>query len=191
MKIGLFFGSFNPPHIGHLLIANTILEITDLDKVLFVITPQNPFKKLSSLAHEFDRLDMVKAAIHNNDRFEASDIEFSLPKPNYTTHTLTYLKEKHPNDEFVLIIGEDNLSHFHKWKNYELILEQCELYVYPRPNSKKTPMHDDAKVTLLDLPLIDVSATFIRESIRNDRSIRYMVADEVVEIIKSRKLYEL
>ncbi len=191
MKIGLFFGSFNPPHIGHLLIANTIVEITDLDKIQFVVTPQNPFKKLSSLAHEFDRLDMVNAAIHDNDRFMASDMEFNLPKPNYTIHTLTYLKEKQPNDEFVLIIGEDNLSHFHKWKNSELILEQCELYVYPRPNAKKSPMQDNAKVKLLDLPLIDISATFIRDCIRKDQSIRYMVADDVADIIRSRKLYEV
>ena len=189
MKVGLFFGSFNPPHIGHLLIANTFVEISDLDKVLFIVTPQNPFKKLSSLAHEFDRFDMVKAAINDNDRFDVSDIEFAMPKPNYTIHTLTYLKEKYPNDEFSLIIGEDNLSHFHKWKNSEMILEDFSVYVYPRPNAKKTEIHEHPKVNLVDLPMIDVSATFIRDAIKNDRSIRYMVPEEVSDLIRSRKLY--
>ena len=189
MKVGLFFGSFNPLHIGHLLIANTFVETTDIQRVLFVVTPQNPFKKLSSLAHEFDRFDMVKAAISDNENFDVSDIEFSLPKPNYTIHTLTYLKSKHPKDEFVLLIGEDNLTHFHKWKNSEIILEDYEVYVYPRPNAKKSDLHDHPKVKLVDLPLIDVSATFIRSAIRENRSIQYLVPKEVEDLIRSRKLY--
>lgn len=190
MKIGLFFGSFNPPHIGHLIIADSIVSNSDLDKVRFVVTPQNPFKKLSSLAHEFDRYDMVQAAIEGNDSLEVTDIEFSLPKPNYTIHTLAYLKEKFPLDEFSLIIGEDNLTHFHKWKNSEMILEEHDIFVYPRPEAVKSDLHDHSKVHMLEMPLIDISATFIRKSIKEGRSIRYLVSEAVEAVIASRKLYQ-
>ena len=134
MIIGLFFGSFNPIHVGHMIIANVMVETTDIDRVWFVVSPQNPFKQRKTLLPEFDRLDMVREAIHDNYNLEVTDVEFHMPKPSYTVDTLAYLMDKHPEHEFRLIIGEDNLTHFHKWKNHEAIL-QHGLYVYPRPHA--------------------------------------------------------
>jgi nicotinate-nucleotide adenylyltransferase len=138
MKIGLFFGSFNPVHVGHMVLANYMLEYTDLDKIWFVISPHNPLKKKSSLLDEKHRLQLVNLAIGDNAKIKASDIEFKLPQPSYTVVTLAYLKEKHPEYEFALILGEDNLLSFNKWKNYEEILKHHQLYVYPRPNTVKS-----------------------------------------------------
>lgn len=134
-KIGLFFGTFNPIHIGHLAIANHIAEHSDLNEIWLVVTPHNPFKKKTSLLDNYHRLEMVYLAIEGYDKLKPSDIEFRLPQPNYTTHTLAYLQEKHPNYEFALIMGEDNLNSFHKWKNYQAILEHHQIYVYPRLTS--------------------------------------------------------
>ena len=189
MKIGLFFGSFNPIHQGHLIIANIMVETTPLDKVWFVVSPQNPFKKRESLLHEFDRMDMVDAAIYENYNLQSSDIEFNMPKPNYTIDSLTYLSEKYPDHEFVLIIGEDNLKHFQKWKNHEQILDQYGVYVYPRPDAVTTEFHEDPRVQMVEAPLIDISATFIRKCVKNDQSIKYLVPDPVIDIIKTRKFY--
>lgn len=189
MKIGLFFGSFNPIHIGHLIIANTMLEATDLKEIWFVVSPQNPFKKKSSLLHEFDRIDLVNAAIGDNPGLRSSDVEFNMPKPSYTIDTLTYLSEKHPGKEFKLIIGEDNLSHFHKWKNADKILDYYGLLVYPRPNSAKSDIIDHPNVSQVKAPLIGISATFIREAIRNERSIKYLVPSVVEERIRFKKYY--
>ncbi|NIK73257.1 nicotinate-nucleotide adenylyltransferase [Thermonema lapsum] len=189
MKVGLFFGSFNPIHVGHLILANVAVESTDLNKVCFVVSPQNPFKKRSSLLHEFDRLDMVRAAIHDNPNFEVSDIEFHLPQPSYTIDTLTYLQEKYPKRRFALLMGEDNLAHFHKWKNYEQILEYYELYVYPRPHTPEHGFREHPKVHYIEAPLLDISATYIRQCIQEGRSIRYMVTEPVAELIYSRKYY--
>ena len=138
MKVGLFFGSFNPIHTGHLIIANVMIESTDIQKVWFVVSPQNPLKKSKSLLHEFDRLDMVRAAAYDNYNLDVSDVEFNLPRPSYTIDTLVYLSEKHPDNEFVLIIGEDNLKSFPKWKNFESILKNYSLYVYPRRGSSES-----------------------------------------------------
>lgn len=189
MKIGLFFGSFNPIHNGHLVIASTMINESNLDKVWFVVSPQNPFKNTKSLLHEFDRLDMVRAAVEGDDRFVASDIEFSMPKPSYTIDTLTYLKEKYPSYEFVLIMGEDNLTHFHKWKNHEQILEHFEIYTYPRPRNVETPFHTHEKVTITNAALMDISSTYIRKCIVSDKSINYLVPEKVKELIESRGLY--
>ncbi|MBS1558744.1 MAG: nicotinate-nucleotide adenylyltransferase [Bacteroidetes bacterium] len=189
MKIGLFFGSFNPIHIGHLAIANIMAENTDLKKVWFVVSPQNPLKPSKGLLHEFDRYDMVKAAIADNYKFEVSDVEFHLPKPSYTIHTLTHLQEKHPDKEFQLIIGEDNLENFPRWKNHTQILEQYGLYVYPRPHVTNSPLKSHAHVKLVEAPLLDISATYIRECIRNNRSIRYLVPDVVEQMIRSKGFY--
>lgn len=189
MKIGLFFGSFNPIHVGHLIIANSMIETTDINQVWFVVSPHNPFKKRSSLLHEFDRLDMVNAAIHDNYSMKASDIEFNMPKPSYTIDTLTYLSEKYLDKEFVLIIGEDNLKNFPKWKNAEKILEYYKLYVYPRPHAQPSDLIEHPNVQMVEAPLIDISATFIRKCISNDRSVKYLVPDTVNEIILSKKLY--
>ncbi|HEY0740671.1 MAG TPA: nicotinate (nicotinamide) nucleotide adenylyltransferase [Chryseosolibacter sp.] len=189
MKIGLFFGSFNPIHMGHLIIANLMVESGDLKKVWFVVSPQNPFKPSKGLLHEHDRYDMVRAAIHDNYKLEVSDIEFHLPKPSYTIHTLVHLKEKHPDKEFKIIIGEDNLGSFTKWKNYEIILRDYGLYVYPRPGAQPSELKQHPNVTMVDAPMLDISATFIRETIRKGRSVRYLVADPVEEMIRTKGFY--
>ena len=188
MKIALFFGSFNPIHVGHLIIANTVVETTDTEEVWFVVSPQNPFKKRKSLLHEFDRYDLVQAAISDNPKFRASDIEFSMPKPSYTIDTLTYLSEKYPSHDFSIIIGEDSLSHFHKWKNHEKILDYG-LIVYPRPNAEKSNLEGHEKISLVNAPLLDISATLIRNRIKESKSVRYLIPKEVEEIIDSRKYY--
>jgi nicotinate-nucleotide adenylyltransferase len=190
MKIGLFFGSFNPIHTGHLIIANVMVETTDLDKVWFIVSPQNPFKPSKGLLHEFDRYDMVRAAIHDNHKFEVSDIEFNLPKPSYTIHTLTHLSEKYPEKEFKVIIGEDNLERFTHWKNHEAILENYGLYVYPRPHAQPSALKSHPKVQMVEAPLLEISATFIRNIIRKNQSVRYLVPDAVEERIRSKKYYQ-
>jgi len=189
-KIGLFFGSFNPIHIGHLIIANMMVETTDLDRVWFVISPQNPLKPSKGLLHEFDRYDMVRAAVYDNYKLEVSDVEFHMPKPSYTIHTLVYLSEKHPNKEFKLIIGEDNLESFTRWKNYERILEDYGLYVYPRPGTNFSELKKHGNVQVVQAPLLDISATFIRSCIRNGQSIRYLVPEGVEAIIREKKFYQ-
>lgn len=189
MKIGLFFGSFNPVHIGHLIIANTMATTTDLEQVWFVVSPQNPFKKNKSLLHEFDRIDLVERAIADNSKLKATDIEFSMPRPSFTIDTLTRLQEKYPQHQFKLIIGGDNLAQFPNWKNYEKILEFYGLYVYPRPDSAPSPLEQHPNVRFVQAPLLDISATFIREAIRQNRSIRYLVPDVVGEIIERKKFY--
>lgn len=189
MKIGLFFGSFNPIHIGHLIIANTMATTTDLEQVWFVVSPQNPFKKSKNLLHEFDRLDMVDRAIADNSRLKATDIEFGMPKPSYTIDTLTRLQERYPQHVFTLIIGEDNLEQFANWKNYDKILTFFGLYVYPRPGVIDSIYKQHPNVRLIPAPLLDISATFIRESIRQNRSIRYLVPDTVEEMVTRKKFY--
>lgn len=190
MKIGLFFGSFNPIHMGHLIIANLMAETTDLKKVWFVVSPQNPLKPSKGLLHEFDRYDMVRAAIFNNYKLEVSDIEFNLPKPSYTIHTLVHLHEKFPDKEFRIIMGEDNLASFTRWKNYERILEDYGLYVYRRPNVQLSELHTHPNVTFVEAPLLDISATFIRNCIRNKQSVRYLVPDVVEEMIRAKGFYQ-
>lgn len=189
MKVGLYFGTFNPIHVGHLIIANTMAENTDLDKVWFVVTPSSPFKKDETLLHEFDRYDMVEAACYENPNFDVSDIEFNLPKPNYTINTLTHLKERHPNHDFVLIIGEDNLVHFNKWKNYDKILEYFSLYVYPRSGYSDAELLSHSKVKVVNAPLLNISATYIRKEIEKGNSIRYLVPDVVLQVINRKKFY--
>ena len=190
-KIGLFFGSFNPIHIGHLIIANTMLENTDLHEVWFVVSPHNPLKKKSTLLHEFDRMYMVERAISDNYRMRGIDIEFHMPRPSYTIDTLTYMVDRWPDKHFVLIIGEDNLPHFHKWKNYEQILANFELYVYPRPGIiGDIQIKNHPNIRMVDAPLLDVSATFIRNLIRNGKSTKYLLPTEVEDYIKTRGFYK-
>lgn len=199
MKIGLFFGSFNPIHIGHMIIANIMAENTDLRKVWFVVTPQNPLKPSKGLLHEFDRYDMVKAAIADNYKLEVSDVEFHLPKPNYTVYTLAHLREKYPGKEFKLIVGEDNLENFTKWKNHQEILNQFGLYVYPRLRGEvgqawqgvtNSELKRHANVTIVEAPLLDISATYIRNCIRNNKSIRYLVPEVVEQMIRQKGFYK-
>src|SRR5690606_16645761 len=188
-RIGLFFGSFNPIHTGHLIIANIMAENTDLKKVWFVISPQNPFKPGKGLLHEFDRYDMVRAAIHDNYKLEACDIEFNLPKPSFTIHTLVHLRERYPDKEFRIIMGEDNLAKFQKWKSHDIILNDYGLYVYPRPGVQLSELKTHPNVRFVKAPLLKISATFIRECVRNNKSIRYLVPDPVEEIITGRGYY--
>ncbi len=195
MKVGLFFGSFNPIHIGHLIIANIMAETTDLDKVWFVVTPHNPLKPSKSLLHDFDRYDMVRAAVYEHYKLQVSDVEFHLPKPNYTIHTLVHLTEKHPDKQFKVIIGEDNLDSFTKWKNYERILEDYGLYVYPRLQVPGSPVTNPElkrhpNVRMVEAPLMDISATFIRNCIKKGQSVRYLVPDSVEAIIRDKKFYQ-
>lgn len=189
MKIGLFFGSFNPIHVGHLIIANYMASQTPLEQVWFVVSPQNPFKAKKSLARDYDRLHLVRLAIGDNSKLKASNIEFELPKPSYTIDTLTYLKEKHPEYEFVLIMGGDNLASFHKWKNYEIILRDYEIYVYQRPRYELGALADHPKVTVFEAPLMQISASYIRKCIKEGKSVQYLVIDEVFEYLMSSNLY--
>lgn len=189
MKIGLFFGSFNPVHVGHLIVANVMATSTDLERVWFVVSPQNPFKKNKSLLHEFDRLDMVEKAIADNHRLKATDIEFSMPRPSYTIDTLIRLQEKFPEHEFKLIIGEDNLAQFGNWKNHVQILEYFGLYVYPRPHAESSDFKNHPSVKMIEAPLLDISATFIRNRLKSNQSIRYMVPEIVEDYINRKKFY--
>ncbi len=190
MNIGLYFGSFNPIHIGHLAIANYMIEFSDLDEIWFVVSPQNPLKKKSSLLNEFDRFDMVELAIKDDLRMKPSDIEFNLPKPSYTIDTLTYLSEKNQKHNFNLIVGADSLQSFHKWKNYEEILKQYKLFVYPRPNCNIDSYKDHENVKIINAPLMEISSSFIRKSIKEEKDIRYFLPAEVFKHIEKMIFYK-
>ncbi|MEX2512341.1 MAG: nicotinate (nicotinamide) nucleotide adenylyltransferase [Cyclobacteriaceae bacterium] len=188
MKVGLFFGSFNPIHIGHLIIADIMQDQTDLDEVWFVVSPQNPMKSSNSLLHEFDRLRMVELATADHFKFRVIDAEFHMPKPSFTIDTLAYLSDKYPEKEFVLILGGDNLNHFHKWKNSPEILAQYGMYVYPRPGKNKVWEHPN--IQYIESPLLDISATFIRKIIKKGGSVRYLLHPDVTDYIRSKNLYQ-
>ena len=189
-KTGLFFGSFNPVHTGHLIVASQIVENSDLDQIWFVVTPQNPFKKKKTLLENHHRLNLLKEAIDDDDRFRAIDIEFHLPQPNYTIHTLTALAEKYPEREFSLIMGEDNLNTFHKWKNYREIISQYQLYVYPRPNYSPGELAEHPHVHLVEAPQIEISASMIREAISQKKDLRYLLPDKVLKYIEDMMFYQ-
>lgn len=190
MKIGLFFGSFNPVHTGHMIIANHLATQTDLEKVWIVVSPQNPFKPKKTLARDHDRLHLVRLAIGENTNLQASNVEFDLPKPSYTIDTLTHLKEKYPQHEFALIMGGDNLANFHLWKNYEQILAHHDIYVYKRPNYDLGELATHARVHLCEAPLLDISATYIRECLKSKKSVQYLVPDAVWEYLENNKMYK-
>ena len=189
MKIGLFFGSFNPVHVGHLIIANFMATHTDLKEVWMVVSPQNPLKKKSTLARDQDRLHLVRLATDDNPKIKASNIEFDLPKPSYTIDTLTYLNEAHPEKEFVLIMGGDNLGTLHKWKNYEQILKYYEVYVYQRPNYDLGELATHSSVSIFEAPLMQISASYIRKCIKEKKSVQYLVPEKVYEYLSSSSLY--
>ncbi|MBU2921794.1 nicotinate-nucleotide adenylyltransferase [Winogradskyella psychrotolerans] len=191
MKIGLYFGTFNPIHVGHLTIANHLAEHSDLNQVWFVVTPLSPFKKKSSLLDNYQRLEMVHLATKDYDKLRPSDIEFGLKQPNYTIDTLAYLFEKYPNYEFALIMGEDNLKSFHKWKNYELILENHNIYVYPRLSKGKvdTQFNDHPKITKVNAPIMELSSTFIRNEIKNKKNVRPILPEHVWQFIDEMNFY--
>lgn len=173
MKVGLFFGSFNPVHIGHMVLANYMLSFTDLDRVWFVVSPHNPLKEKKSLLADHHRLELVTRAIGDNALMKASNIEFKLPQPSYTVHTLAHLTEKYPAHEFALIMGADNLVSFTKWKNYEFILEHYSLYVYPRPGYDGGALRQHPSVKWTDAPVMEISSTFIREALKQKKDVRY------------------
>jgi len=189
MKIGLFFGSFNPVHVGHLIIGNYMATQTDLQEVWMVVSPQNPHKQKSSLAKDYDRLHLVQLATEENSKLKASNIEFSLPKPSYTIDTLTYLQEKYPEKEFVLIMGGDNLGTFHKWKHYEKILANHEIFVYQRPQYDLGDLVNHPKVSVFEAPLMDISASYIRKCIQEEHSVEYLVSEPVLKYLENSSLY--
>ena len=202
MKIGLYFGTFNPIHVGHMIIANYMADHTNLDQVWLVVSPQNPLKQKKSLLEDFHRLALVRVAIEDNSKLRASDIEFGLPKPSYTTTTLAYLKEKYPNDEFALIMGEDNLRTLHKWYNYEQILENHRLFVYPRAITMqeedelnesgsldyKNIEHSNI-VKCDDVPVMKVSSSYIRKAIRDNKDVRYLLTEPVHKYLDEMNFY--
>ena len=189
MNIGLYFGSFNPIHIGHLIIANHVLNETLINKIWFIVSPQNPFKESKTLLNEFDRLHLVRLATQDDNRIKCSDIEFNLPKPSYTSNTLTFLSEKYPEHQFSIIMGSDSYQNLNKWKNYETIINNYPVYVYKREGYeiKKT---FGKEATILNVPIIQISASQIREHVRSAKSIRYLVPEIVREEIESRKFYK-
>lgn len=189
MKIGLYFGSFNPIHHGHLIIAKHILEHTDLQQIWFVVSPQNPLKPSNGLLNEYHRLHLVNLAIEGEPEFKASDIEFRLPKPSYTIDTLTYLQEKYPTHEFTVLMGSDSFENLSKWKNPEQLLKNYHIVVYERPgHTVQVPIPQ--QVTILKAPLLEISATHIRQSIKNNKSIRFLVPDSVKAEIERNGYYK-
>lgn len=189
-KVGLFFGSFNPVHTGHMIIANYMATQTDLDKVWFVVSPQNPLKAKATLARDHDRLHLVRLAIGDNLNLEASNIEFDLPKPSYTIDTLIHLKEKYTNYEFVLIMGGDNLKSLHKWKNYEIILRDYQIYVYKRPSYELGDLETHQNIHVFDAPLMQISASYIRNCLKEGKSVQYLVPEPVFEYLELSNIYK-
>jgi len=191
MNIGLYFGSFNPIHTGHLIIANHIIENSDLDKIWFVLSPHNPLKESHSLLNEYDRFHLVELAISDNPKFRASNVEFHLPKPSYTIDTLTYLHEKFPLEKFTVIMGSDSFQNLPRWKNYAEILNNYTVIVYQRPGFIiDTTKVSYRNITFLNAPLLEISSTYLRGQIKAHKSIRYLVPDNVLAYIKENKYYQ-
>ncbi len=191
-KVGLFFGTFNPIHVGHLIIANHLAEYSDLDEIWLVVTPHNPHKKKNTLLEDIHRLTMVRIAIEDFPKLKASNIEFDLPQPNYTVNTLAVLEEKHAELNFCLIMGEDNLKSLHKWKNYEVILERYPIYVYPRITPKKeniSHLDKGREVTKINAPIVQISSTFIRKNIALGNDIRPLLPQKVWEYLDEMNFY--
>jgi len=189
-KIGLLFGSFNPIHIGHLIIANYMVEFTDLDEVWFVVSPHNPLKEKKTLLADHHRLAMARIAVEEDARFRICDIEFKMEQPSYTIRTLTYLTEKYPGKQFVLIAGTDVLPTFNKWKNYEQILENYYLYIYPRPGIMPGQLISHPHITLVDAPLMDISSSFIRNAVGQGKNVEYMLPQRVWQYLREMHFYE-
>ena len=188
MKVGLYFGSFNPVHIGHLIIAQHVLDNTDMDRLWFVVSPQNPFKLSKTLLNEYDRLHLVKLAIEDNFSMETCDIEFKLPKPSYTVDTLAYLQEKYPTHQFSVITGSDSYQNLDKWKNAGLLLDKYSFIVYSRPGFDIVPKN--GRTVILDgTPSLDISASFIRNNIKERKSVRYLLSHKVWKEIEKQGYY--
>lgn len=189
MKIGLYFGSFNPIHVGHLIIANHILNETLLEKIWFIVSPQNPLKPNNSLLNEYDRLHLVRLATEDDPRIKVSDIEFHLSKPSYTTNTLAYIEEKYPGNEFSIIMGSDSFQNLPKWKNYEAIVKNYPICIYKRQGFEINNSHG-ANIQILDAPLLQISATGIRELVAKGKSARYLLPEKVREEIEQNRYYK-
>lgn len=189
MKVGLYFGSFNPIHNGHLIIANYIIQNTSLEQVWFVVSPQNPLKKSSTLLNEYHRLYLVQISIEDEPALKASDIEFRLPKPSYTIDTLTYLAEKYPTHEFAVIMGSDSFQNLPEWKNFEQLLKLYTIYVYERPGFKPENKYQNAHVHFLKAPLLEISSTYIRKIIQEGKSTRFLVPEKVKLEIEQNGYY--
>jgi len=191
MKIGLYFGTYNPIHVGHLIIANHMAEHADLDQIWMVVTPHNPLKKKATLLDDHQRLQMVFLATENFPKIKPSDIEFKLPQPNYTVNTLIHLHEKYPDHEFSLIMGEDNLKTLHKWKNYEVILEHHDIYVYPRISSEQENLElkSHPKVHIIDAPIVEISSTVIRNTIKKGKNVQPLLPHKVWDYIDHNNFY--
>jgi nicotinate-nucleotide adenylyltransferase len=189
MKIGLFFGSFNPVHTGHLIIANHILNETPLNKIWFVVSPLNPFKAHSELLEENARLSLVNIAVQGDERLIASDIEFQLPKPSFTTNTLSFLKKTHSAHDFSIIMGSDNFKDLGKWKNYEDIVARYKILIYLR-NGFEVRNELNANIELLNAPILNISSTAIREIVRKGKSMRYLVPEMVRKEIEGKRYYK-
>lgn len=200
-NVGLFFGTYNPIHVGHLVIANHLANYTELDEVWLVVSPQNPLKKKASLLEDYHRLALVRIAIEDNPKLKASDIEFNLPQPSYTSHTLAHINEKYPDHNFALIMGEDNLRTFHKWKNYEDILKNNKMYVYPRilteqekldsKAENENGLHEHQNVILCeDVPVMKVSASFIRKAVKEKKDVSYLLTQPVFKYLTEMHFYE-
>jgi nicotinate-nucleotide adenylyltransferase len=195
MKIGLYFGTFNPIHVGHLIIANHLAEYSDLEQIWMVVTPHNPHKQKNTLLDDYQRLHLVRLATEEYPKIKPSDIEFKLPQPNYTVNTLAHLKDHFPQHEFSLIMGEDNLKSLHKWKNYEYILENHDIYIYPRvseaiENEVGSVMQNHHRIHKIDAPIVEISSTFIRENIKNKKNIRPLLSEKVWEYVDHNNFYK-
>lgn len=200
MKVGLYFGTYNPIHVGHLIIANYMANYTDLDEVWLIVSPQNPLKQKSSLLADYHRYAMVEIAVQDNPKLKPSNIEFKLPQPSYTINTLTYLKEKYPKHEFSLIMGEDNLRTLNKWKNYEEIIQNHKIYVYPRALTEQEQIDaqstdqvgktNSTNIVICDAPVMRVSASFIRNAIKQKKDVRYLLTEPVYKYVQEMNFYK-
>lgn len=188
-KIGLFFGSYNPIHVGHLIIANYMATFSGLKEVWLVVSPHNPLKHKSGLANMYDRLEMAKLATENAPQIRVSDIEFKLPQPSYTIDTLAHLHERYPEKEFVLIMGADNLNSLKKWKNFEVLLQNYQIYVYPRPGADVSEWLNHPSIIFTDTPEMEISSTFIRKAIKENKNVQFFVPDNVLAFIDQKSMY--
>ncbi len=189
-KIGLFFGTFNPVHIGHMAIANYFVAYSDLDQLWFVVSPHNPLKNRNDLLADYHRLHLLELAIGDSNLFRVSNVEFNMPKPSYTIDTLTYLHEKYPDYELVLLLGSDNLDSLHKWKNYQVILDQYQLYVYPRNQFKPEDSVYRDYIRLVDAPQMEVSSSFIRKAIRDGKNVSFFMPEPVARYVNEMNFYQ-
>jgi nicotinate-nucleotide adenylyltransferase len=190
MTTALFFGSFNPIHIGHLAIANYVVEFTDVEQVWFVVSPQNPLKKKKTLLADYHRMALVRQAIDDDIRFKACDIEFKMPQPSYTIDTITYLKEQHPDRTFVLLMGADGLPTFNKWKNYSELTRICKRYVYPRPGYKTEELPYTENCVFVNAPMMEISSTLIRDGIKNGKDMRHFLNANTYKYLNEMHFYE-